>query len=98
MLEAMPRRELLARYKALREAGFTCHGSEAGAPSALLPPFFGEGSPTKMDYKKTGTLILTSLLEDLGGFAFKVSFVNRTYVGRHQLGDFCPPTTFEGSY
>ena len=28
-------------------------------------PFLGEGSPTKADYRKTGTLILTSLLEDL---------------------------------
>ena len=25
------------------------------------------GSPTKVDYRKKGTLILTSLLEDLGG-------------------------------
>ena len=28
-------------------------------------PFFGEGSPTKIDYKKMGTLILASLLEEL---------------------------------
>ena len=35
------------------------------SPSSAL--FFGEGSPTKIDYrKKVGTLILTSLLEDLG--------------------------------
>ena len=27
--------------------------------------FWGECSPTKMDYRKKGTLILTSLLEDL---------------------------------
>ena len=27
--------------------------------------FLGEGSPTKIDYRKKGTLILTSLLEDL---------------------------------
>ena len=33
--------------------------------SALLSPFLGEGSPTKIDYRKKGTLILTSLLEDL---------------------------------
>ena len=33
--------------------------------SALLSPFLGEGSPTKIDYRKRGTLILTSLLEDL---------------------------------
>ena len=25
--------------------------------------FFGEGSPTKIDYRRRGTLILTSLLE-----------------------------------
>ena len=29
-------------------------------------PFLGEGSPTKLDYRKKGTLILTSLLEELG--------------------------------
>ena len=28
-------------------------------------PFFGEGSPTKIDYREKGTLILNSLLEDL---------------------------------
>ena len=28
-------------------------------------PFLGEGSPTKIDYRKKGTLILSSLLEDL---------------------------------
>ena len=28
--------------------------------------FWGEGSPTKIDYRKKGTLLLTSLLEDLG--------------------------------
>ena len=34
--------------------------------SALSHPFFGwEGSPAKIDYRKKGTLILTSLLEDL---------------------------------
>ena len=35
------------------------------SPSSALYPFLGEGSPTKMDYRKKGTLILTSLLEDL---------------------------------
>ena len=31
-------------------------------------PFFGEGPPTKIDYrKKSGTLVLTSLLEGLVG-------------------------------
>ena len=33
--------------------------------SALLSLFLGEGSPTKIDYRKKGTRILTSLLEDL---------------------------------
>ena len=33
--------------------------------SALLPFFAWEGSPTKIDYRKKGTLILSSLLEDL---------------------------------
>ena len=36
------------------------------SPSSALLPFVGEGSPTKIDYKKIGyQLILTSLLEDL---------------------------------
>ena len=35
-----------------------------GLPVVPIYPFFGEGSPTKIDYrKKVGTLILTSLLE-----------------------------------
>ena len=33
--------------------------------SALCTNFLGEGSPTKIDYRTKGTLILTSLLEDL---------------------------------
>ena len=36
--------------------------------SGLLPFFWGEGSPTKIDYSKSGTLIVSSLLEDLGDF------------------------------
>ena len=33
----------------------------------LGPPTTGRfGSPTKIEYRKKGTLILTSLLEDLG--------------------------------
>ena len=34
--------------------------------SALLPTILGEGSPTKIDYRKKGTPVLASLLEDLG--------------------------------
>ena len=37
----------------------------ARSPSSALLPFLEEGSPTKIDYRKKGTLILTSLLEHL---------------------------------
>ena len=48
--------------------------NEARSPSsALLPTFFGEGSPTKIDYRKKGTLIPTSSLEDLRGVANKLT-------------------------
>ena len=37
-----------------------------GPPVVPLLPFFGwEGSPTKIDYRKKGTFILSSLLENL---------------------------------
>ena len=36
-----------------------------GPPVAPFCPFLGQGSPTKIDYTKKGTLILASLLEDL---------------------------------
>ena len=39
-------------------------GSSLGPPVATFYPFFGEGSPTKTDYRKKGTLILSFLLED----------------------------------
>ena len=43
-----------------------------GPCSALLSPFLGEGSPTKIEYrKKSGTLILTSPLEDLVARQFR---------------------------
>ena len=44
--------------------------------SALLPfIFFGwEGSPTKIDYRKQGTLILTALLEDLADLPLLLHF------------------------
>ena len=38
-----------------------------GPPVVPFYPFLGEGSPTKIDYRKTSTLIPTSLLEDLVG-------------------------------
>ena len=38
-----------------------------GPPVVPFYPFLEEGSPTKTDYRQKGTLILTSLLEDLAG-------------------------------
>ena len=38
-----------------------------GPPVVPFYPFSGEGSPTKIDYERKGSLILTSLLEDLVG-------------------------------
>ena len=38
-------------------------------------PFFGEGSPTKIDYRKRGTLILTSLLENLSIYIYRVFLI-----------------------
>ena len=43
----------------------------ARSPSAVLPFLFG-GS-TKIDTRKKGTLILTSLLEDLDGLSIPVN-------------------------
>ena len=41
-------------------------GSLLGPVGGLFTPFLGEGSPTKIDYRKIkGTHILTPLLEDL---------------------------------
>ena len=36
-----------------------------GPPVVPFYPFFGGCSPTKIDYRKNGTLVLSSLLEDL---------------------------------
>ena len=38
-----------------------------GPPVVPFYSFLGEGSPSKTDYRQKGTLILTSLLEDVGG-------------------------------
>ena len=35
------------------------------SPVVPFYPFWGEGSPTKIDHRKKGTLVLASLLEDL---------------------------------
>ena len=50
-----------------------------GPPVVPFYPFFGGRGPTKIDYRKKGTLILASLLEDLasmGGFVwwFRLGF------------------------
>ena len=45
--------------------GVTLFLTTARSASSALLPFLGEGSPTKIDYRKKGTLILTTLLEDL---------------------------------
>ena len=45
--------------------GFPLNQPPLGPPVVAFYPFLGEGSPTKLDYRKRGTLILTSLLEDL---------------------------------
>ena len=47
------------------------------SPVVPFYPFLGEGSPTKIDYRKKGALILTSLLEDLDVFV------------RHLFGTVC---------
>ena len=36
-----------------------------GPPVAPFCSLFGEGSPTKIDYREKGALVLPSLLEDL---------------------------------
>ena len=54
-----------------REMGESANGDLSLGPPAIGANFYRfffawEGSPTKIDYSKKGTLILTSLLEDLG--------------------------------
>ena len=43
-----------------------------GPPVVPFYLFLGEGFPTKIDYRKRGTLIEASLLEDLGGVAIPI--------------------------
>ena len=47
--------------------------SKTRSSSALFPNLFGGGFPTEIDYRKKGTLILTSLLEDLEEKTFKLA-------------------------
>ena len=39
--------------------------SKSRSPSSSLSPFLGQGSPTKIDYRRKGAFIQTSLVEDL---------------------------------
>ena len=57
--------------------GAWCESISRSSSSALLPTCLGEGSSTKINYRKKGTLILTSLLEDLeiAGFLFQCGFL-----------------------
>ena len=54
---------------AIHSGSGTWFGSfSVGPPVVPFSPFLGERSPTKIDYRKKGTLMLTSLLEDLAQF------------------------------
>ena len=63
---AVPKILGAATSRALAVAGlFPGLSRLLGHPVVPFYPFVGEGSPTKIDYrKKVGTLILTSLLEE----------------------------------
>ena len=47
-------------------------------------PFLGEGSPTKINYRRKGTLILNSLLEDLVEDLFMRSWLECALAGGFQ--------------
>ena len=49
-----------------------CHLQVVRLGPAVVPCYLslGEGSPTKIDYRKRSALILTSPLEDLGDVSF----------------------------
>ena len=42
---------------------------QLGPPVVPFYTFLGEGSPTKIDYRRKGTLVLASLLEDLANYS-----------------------------
>ena len=54
--------------------------------------FLGEGSPTKIDYRKKGALILTSLLENLGMYSTETCLVLFTASSVGQISSFDKPT------
>ena len=63
-----------------------------GSPSsALLPTFLGEGSPTKIDYRRKCILILTSLLEE--GDLLDLADLLLVFKGRPDFGDLQPHKT-----
>ena len=43
----------------------TLKGTKLGPSVVPFCPLLGEGTPTKIDYRKKGILVLASLLEDL---------------------------------
>ena len=57
-------------------------------------PFFGEGSPTKTDYREKGTLILTSLLENPDDVKITEVFVKPVFgaIPFAQVASSTPPT------
>ena len=65
-----------------------------GPPVVPFYPFLGEeGSPTKIDYSKKGTLILTSLLEDLVPFPLPFLFWCSPRSTSMSLGPAASPVT-----
>ena len=55
----------MAAHTQVFHRGFIDSGVLLGPPGVHFYPFLGEGSPTKIDYRKWVPLILTSLLEAL---------------------------------
>ena len=49
------------------------------SPLAPFCPYLAEGSPGKIDYRKKGTLILTSLMEDLEHMTARLGSFNLTF-------------------
>ena len=68
----------------------------ARCPFLIL--FGGEGSPTKIDYRKSCSLSLTSLLEDLGYYCYcKLNVCVCVFFWEFQIwhgSSWCPPTGF----
>ena len=50
--------------------------TKLGPPVVPFYPFLGEGSPTKIDYRRKGILTLSSLLEDLEKITLKSKFIS----------------------